>query len=44
MLEQALRADDILLTNSLSLRAAASLEDRTLPRMGALLKRFGQVL
>jgi branched-chain amino acid aminotransferase len=44
MLEEALRADDILLTNSLSLRAAASLEDRTLPRIGALLERFGQVL
>lgn len=43
MLEEALAADDILLTNSLSLRPVASLAGRQLPRSGELLGRFGQV-
>lgn len=44
MLEEAMEADDILLTNSLSLRAAASLDERPLPRSGELLERFAQLL
>ena len=42
MVEEAMAADDILLTNSLTLRAAASLDGRPLPRQGALLERFVQ--
>jgi len=44
LLEEALAAADIVLTNSLSLRAAASLQGRPLPRSGELLGRFAQLL
>jgi branched-chain amino acid aminotransferase len=44
LVEEALAADDILLTSSLSLRAAASLQGRKLPRSGELLGRFAQLL
>ena len=40
MLEEASAADGILLTNSLSLRPAASIGGRPLPRSGELLSRF----
>lgn len=44
MVEEAMAADDILLTTSLSLRAAASLDGRPLPRSGTLRERFAQAL
>lgn len=40
MVEEAMEADDILLTSSLALRAVSSLEGRAMPRAGALLQRF----
>jgi len=43
-LEEALAADDILLTASTSLRAAARLDGRPLPRSGTLLKSFAAAL
>jgi branched-chain amino acid aminotransferase len=43
-LEEALAADDILLTASTSLRAAARLDGRPLPRSGALLESFAAAL
>ncbi len=42
MVEEAMEADDILLTSSLMLRPAASLEGRPLPRSGTLFDRFSQ--
>jgi branched-chain amino acid aminotransferase len=42
--DEAAGADDILLTTSISLRAAASLEGRPLPRSGVLREWFAQAL
>ena len=42
MVEEALAADDILLTSSLALRSVSSLAGRPPPRAGALFERFSQ--
>jgi len=42
--DEAMAADDILLTTSISLRAAASLDGRPLPRSGILREWFAQAL
>jgi branched-subunit amino acid aminotransferase/4-amino-4-deoxychorismate lyase len=44
MLEEALAADDIVMTTSLSLRAVASLEGRKLPQSGVLRESFAHAL
>ena len=42
--EEAMKADDVLLTTSIALRAAASLEGRPLSRAGVLRRWFAQAL
>lgn len=44
MVEEAMKADGILLTNSLSLRAVASLDGQEMTRSGELLERFAELL